>query len=347
MDLFLSLLLIAAGFVLIIKGGDWFVDAAVWVARITHMPEVLIGATIVSLGTTLPEITVSTIAAVNGDYGLAVTNSVGSMFCNVGLILGIGLLFSHLEVDRGQLWSKALLAVLTTLAILLFSLDGRVYLWETLLLLLIFVVYLTANIIEAVRKMKSGKAELKAPEPDDQGKGDEKPWFMILKFLLGAAGIALGAKLLVDNVTRLATQYLGISTSILGVTVVALGTSLPELVTCINSIRKNAVGMSLGNIIGANILNGTLITGICGLTAYFREGSMDAVSSDSLYQLSHQMLNTPILGAALALFVLLVLVVPLLIRKKSARWQGAVLLLTYLAYTVFLVLAVSGVIRFG
>lgn len=315
MELFLSLLCIAVGFVLIIKGGDWFVDAAVWVARITHMPEVLIGATIVSLGTTLPEITVSTIAAVNGDYGLAVTNSVGSMFCNVGLILGIGLLFSRLEVDRAQLRSKALPAVLTTLVILLFSLDGKFDLWETLLLFLLFIVYLTANIIEAVRRMKSGKVELKASEDGS----DEKPWFMILKFLLGAAGIALGAKLLVDNVTRLATQYLGVSTSILGVTVVALGTSLPELVTCINSIRKNAVGMSLGNIIGANILNGTLITGICGLTACLREGSMDVVSSDSLYRLSGGMLNTPILGAILALFVLLVLVVPLLIREKSSR----------------------------
>ena len=111
MELFLILVLIAAGFVLIIKGGDWFVDAAVWLARITCMPEVLIGATIVSLGTTLPEITVSTIAAVNGDYGLAVTNSVGSMFCNVALILGIGLSFSALRVDRSQIVGKVFLRV--------------------------------------------------------------------------------------------------------------------------------------------------------------------------------------------------------------------------------------------
>lgn len=340
MELFLILVLIAAGFVLIIKGGDWFVDAAVWLARITCMPEVLIGATIVSLGTTLPEITVSTIAAVNGDYGLAVTNSVGSMFCNVALILGIGLSFSALRVDRSQIVGKVILAVLTTLAILLVSLDGEVYLWETLLLLALFLAYLAANIAEAIRKLR---AEKRAPAlPREEVQDRKNPWLMVGTFLLGAACVAFGAKLLVDNVTRLATDYLGISTSILGVTVVALGTSLPELVTCIGSIRKKAVGMSLGNIIGANILNGTLITGICGLTAFFREGSMDAVSADSLFLLTNGRINTPVLGAILALFVLLVLILPLLIRKRSYRWQGAVLLLTYAAYTLFLILVVSG-----
>ena len=344
MELAIRLVVIAVCFVLIIKGGDYFLDAAIWFAEITKIPQVLIGATIVSVGTTLPEILVSTISAAQGDFGLALTNSVGSMYCNIAVVLGVSLAAVITVLNLKEFVQKMAIVVVTTLATFFFAMDGKLVLWEVLVLLALFVVYMVLNVLEARKVLKEGKFGKEVLERQQEARKKNKV-FMILSFVLGAAAIGLGAKFLVDNIEVVAVKFLGISTSVLGVSVVALGTSLPELVTAIKSIKKKSTAISFGNVMGANIINGTFLAGLCGAIGVAKDGACDIISGDILYQITNSVWNsTVMLGCICLLASVAILLVPLFLRKgKTARWQGYALMGIYLLYMVYLILMVCRV----
>ena len=345
MELALRLVVIGICFLLIIKGGDYFLDAAVWLAEITRIPQVLIGATIVSVGTTLPEILVSTISAAKGDFGLALTNSVGSMYCNIALVLGVALAATVTVLRLREFLPKMAVVVVTTAATFLFALDGALVLWEVIVLFVLFVLYMVLNLLEARKVLRSGNFSDEVLEKQRLAR-EKNPLLMVFSFLIGAAAIGLGAKFLVDNIQVVAVKFLGISTSILGVSVVAVGTSLPEFVTAVKSVRKGSAAISFGNVMGANIINGTLLAGICGAIGVAKDGVCDILSGDLLYQISGSVfLSTIMIGCILLVFSLAVLLIPLAVRKgKTARWQGFVLLTVYALYILYLILKVCRVL---
>ena len=308
-------LLFVVGLVCLIKGGDWFVDGASALARKFHLPELLIGATVVSIGTTLPEVMVSSISAVSGHGEIAYGNAIGSVICNTALIAAI-----TLAVRPGKADPKSL-----KLPVLFFFLAAAIYCVAAYLLGsftrpvgVVMLVVFAAYMILTVRQMKNG------PQPAaEEEKQEEMPaWKMILFLIVGAALIAVGAKLLVDNGTKIA-QALGVPESVIALTFVALGTSLPELVTAIVSLVKGHSDLSLGNVIGANVFNLVLVSGVCVTLAPF-----DVPQSAVLFGRNASL----VLEIPLMIAVMLLLTLPALLRGKLSRAQGILLLLIYAAF---------------
>lgn len=336
MESFLMYFLFVVGIVLIVKGGDWFVDGAVWVAEVTRIPKFIIGATIISVATTLPEIIVSTIAAVEGhgilvsgvgDYiaasqdkvGMAIGNGIGSVICNTAMILAISIMFMPIAVDRKDFAHKSFLLIAAMLALFAFSLSGSFSIAGGLVLLAIFAVYIADNI----RSAKVSTSEDDGERPST----DKKSVIMnIEKVVVGAAGIVIGSQLLVKNGSKIAAS-LGVSEAIIGVTIVAVGTSLPEFVTAITAIVKKQTDMSVGNVIGANVIDTTLILAVCS----FIYGGKLPVSAQNIY------LDFPI-----AIIVSLIAAVPTVIKKKFSRWQGVLMLIIYIAYLITVTVGLKG-----
>ena len=313
MQTFLAVVLFLVGLVLIVKGGDLFVDAAPWMAEASGMPKFLIGPTIVSLATTLPEVIVSLMAAVQRSTEMAIGNAVGSVTANTGLILAVSLIFMPAVIRRRQIAFKGILMIFSILTLWLLSRDGSLSLFESLLVLLLFVAFIIENISQA--GAEASAREKAAVEKGDLGKN-------VLKFLLGAAGLVVGSRLLVDNGTLLA-QAFGVSERVIAVTMVAIGTSLPELVTAITAIVKKQASLSVGNILGANIIDVTVILPLCALVS---GGSLPVASSSAAYDMP------------VCLAVAAVAVVPTLIWKRFSRIQGIVLVAIYVAYLSLTVL---------
>lgn len=303
------------GLVLIVKGGDVFVDAATWIAEATGIPKFIIGATVVSFATTLPELLVSSIAAVKGQNDMAIGNAVGSVTANVGLIMSISVLCIPALVKRKEVAFKGALMILAVAALFAFSTDLNLNLWQSIIMIAIFAVFMVENLI-------SGKKALGVAEEEQRPKATAKAMAVnIIKFIIGAAGIVVGADLLVDDGTVIATK-LGVSEAIIGVTIIAVGTSLPELVTTLTAIAKKQSDLSIGNIIGANIIDLTMILPICA----FLSGGTLPVGKQSAF------LDMPI-----CLLVICIAIIPTLIFKKLSRWQGALMVCIYIGYIAVLV----------
>lgn len=310
MNEFLVILLFALGIVLIVKGGDFFVDAASWIAEVSGIPKLIIGATIVSVATTLPELLVSVMAAIGGKTEMAVGNAVGSVTANIALIMAIGLIFMAGPIRRKDYLVKSMLMIGAAVIIAICAFFGEVNIIFSILLLIIFVAFIIENVISAKRN------SLENSEGNEAVKKDGKTIVInILKFVFGAAAIVWGADLLVDNGSVIA-RWLGVSERIIGVTIVAVGTSLPELVTTITAITKKQSSLSAGNIIGANIIDMTLIMPLCAVVS----GASLAIAS------------TAILDLVACLVVGAVAVLPALIMKKFTKWQGFLLLALYVTY---------------
>ena len=312
MSIWVELLLFVIGLVLIVKGGDLFVDAASWIAEVSGIPKFIVGATIVSLATTLPEMIVSLIAAGQGKVDMAVGNAVGSVTANTALIFAIAVLFMTVELTRRQYLTKSVILIASSAVVLLASLTGQFQFWGTIVLFLLFFAFIFENVKQARLEMHD------AEKPAFSGKELTKNLVM---FVLGAAGIVVGSRLLVDSGSAIAT-YLGVPESIIAVTLVAVGTSLPELVTTITSIIKKQSSLSAGNIIGANIIDLCLILPLC-----------DLVSAEKL-PISHQSI---VLDMPVCLLVVVTCVLPMLLRQKSSKVQGAVLLVLYIGYLIVLI----------
>lgn len=295
-------LLFAAGLVCIIKGGDLFVDAAGWIAEASGIPKFIIGATIVSFATTLPEMLVSVFAALEGNADIAVGNAVGSVTANTGLIMCLSLVCMTCLMERRQFGVKACLLLAAILSLFCFTRDGRLSVAEGLLVLVIFAGFLAESLISARREQGT---ELKEDEERPAVSGKTVAG-NIVKFVLGAAGIVLGAQLLIDNGSAIAA-LLGVPDAIVAATMIAVGTSLPELVTTLTAIRKRESSLSVGNIIGANIMDLTLILPLCSLIL----GKPLPVQSQGM-----------LLDIPACLVICAAVLVPALWKGKFQRWMG-------------------------
>lgn len=303
------------GLVCIVKGGDVFVDAATWIAEATKIPKFIIGATVVSFATTLPELLVSAFATAEGSNGIAVGNAVGSVTANVGLIMSISILCMPAVVKRSEVAFKGSLMVLACAALFAFSFNGHLTIAPSVIILLIFVIFMIENIV-------TGKKSMGIEHVENPIKVTGKDVAINLtKFVLGAAGIVVGSDLLVDEGTVIA-KSLGVSEAVIGVTLIAVGTSLPELVTTITAIIKKQSDLSIGNIIGANIIDLTLILPIC---SFISGGSLVIDKQSSL-------LDMPV-----CLLIISIAILPTIIRKKLTRAQGLIMICIYIGYVAVLV----------
>jgi len=335
MEILVPSVLFLLGLVIIIKGGDFFVDAAVWIAKVTGVPNILIGATIVSLATTLPELFVSTIATINGSPEMAIGNAVGSTICNIGLILAISVIFMSGNIDKKSFRSKGLLMVGSTLLLFFFSRDKVLSAYEGVVLLVLLVFYIVLNIYEA--KISRNTFQEVATTVQAKEKLDSKVIIInISKFVIGSIFIIVGAKLLVNNGQILA-RFLNIPEQIISLTLIALGTSLPELVTAINAIIKKEHGISIGNIIGANILNITMILGTCSIIS--PNGLV--IKTRNIYVFGNVFKNIPqtlYIDIPVTLVLMSLIVVPGAVFGKIKKANGVLLLGIYIAYISFLAL---------
>ena len=318
-----SLLLFAVGVVLLIKGGDWFVDSAVGIAKRFRVPEIIIGATVVSIGTTLPEVMVSTTAAINSNGAIAYGNAIGSIICNTSLIAALTIAIKPAKVDRKTITTPIIFffasAAIYMVAAYVF---GRFDRWLGVIMLLVFAAYMTMTIY------KGFKNPVQAEEAEEsEGEGSSLVKDLIV-LVISAALIAVGADMLEGSSVSLATMA-GIPTEVVGVTVVALCTSLPELVTAVTALAKGHGALSLGNIIGANIFNLVLVSGAAVTISPFAvpEGSKLLGYNTS------QLIEIPLMVGVMALMTL-----PTLIKGKLRRWQGISLLGIYVAFVVLQVL---------
>ena len=311
-------LLFAAGLVCIIKGGDLFVDAAGWIAEASGIPKFIIGATIVSFATTLPEMLVSVFAALEGNADIAVGNAVGSVTANTGLIMCLSLVCMTCLMERRQFGVKACLLLAAILSLFGFTRDGRLSVAESLLVLVIFAGFLAESLISARREQGT---ELKEDEERPAVSGKTVAG-NIVKFVLGAAGIVLGAQLLIDNGSAIAA-LLGVPDAIIAATMIAIGTSLPELVTTLTAIRKRESSLSVGNIIGANIMDLTLILPLCSLIL----GKPLPVQSQGM-----------LLDIPACLIICAAVLVPALWKGKFQRWMGFLAGGLYAAYLAVMLL---------
>ena len=322
MQLTITILLFLIGIVLIVKGGDFFVDAATWIAEVSGIPKVIIGATVVSLATTLPEMIVSVIAAVDGKVDMAVGNAIGSVTANIGLIMAISLIFMPGVINRKDYVPKAVLMFCSSLVIVASGKTGSVGVFISAVLLVLFVLFLMENIRSTQNSMGKNTSALQAAEktaPTAKVSMEKSVVITnLIKFVAGAAGIVIGANLLVNNGSELA-RYIGISERIIGVTLVAVGTSLPELVTTITAIVKKQSSLSLGNSLGANIIDLTLILPV----------SMICAGKPLPIAASSAMFDFP------ACFLVgCIAVIPMIISSKFKRWQGFALLAVYIGYLI-------------
>ncbi len=347
MNLLVPIFWLIIGLGLLIKGGDWFVDGASGIARRFHLPEILIGATVVSIGTTLPEVMVSAGAAVQGVGSIAYGNAIGSIICNTSLIAAI-----TIAIKPGPAARKSMIVPVSfffgSAAIYCFSsyVLGTFSRAIGIVLLTVFVVYMVTTVMRMKKSAASietvqleeqvgaltSEAELEARSGEDhtvesKEAGTKDSLFKdIVLLVVGAIFIAIGASLLNDNAQTIAREC-GVSEKVIGLTIVALGTSLPELVTAITSLIKGHGSLSLGNIIGANLFNLVLVSGVSVTLNPFDvpvSGYIAGINSSLV-------LDIPVM-----LGVMLILTVPTLIKQKLSRWQGVLLLGIYMAYTVLL-----------
>ena len=317
--------LLAFGFILLIKGGDWFVDAATGIAKRFHLPELLIGATVVSIGTTLPEVMTSAMGAASGSGAVAYGNAIGSIICNTSLIAAL-----TIAIKPGKADKKSLVFPVCFFfgAAAFYSFNayffGKFDLWMGLVLLAGFVVYMIINVINMKKNPSTEieEIEVESKNEDDEAKGGLIKDIGVL--IVAALVIAVGAYLLVESATTIAHQ-LKVPETIISLTIVALGTSLPELVTAITALMKGHGALSLGNIIGANIFNLVLVSG-----AAISINPFD-VPAEATFLGNNASL---IFDIPLVFLVMGIMTIPTVLTGKLRRWQGISLLTLYAAYCV-------------
>lgn len=342
-NIFVVVALFIVGLIFIIKGGDWFVDSASWIAEVLGVPKFVIGATIVSLATTLPEMIVSVVAAADGKVDMAAGNAVGSVTANTAMIMGIFIVCMPFAVKRKEFAPKALMMLAATVALTLGSsltglidvpgLEGKYHTLSTVGVVILFVIFI-AFFIENFISMKNSSVQLE-PSPDNIGLQEEdnivptkesvtgSDWVKnIVMFVVGAVCIVIGAQLLINGGTRIAKE-MNISERVIAVIAVAIGTSLPELVTTITALRKKEGALSVGNILGANIIDLTLILPICSFVSMGKGQGPLVVSTGSVFDM------------IICICAVSIVVIPTLFTKKLQRWQGVLSLGGYFAYVIY------------
>lgn len=306
MDFLLAIILLIVGFVMLIKGADWFVDGAAGIAARFGIPQLVIGLTIVAMGTSAPEAAVSITAALTGNAGITIGNVLGSNILNVLLILGITSVIITVPVQKSTVkWEMPFMHVITIVLAVLGFTGGRIERWEGMVLWIFFFIYF----VYLFRMAKQGTEE----EEEEM-----RPlWQQLLMLVIGIAGIVIGSDLTVDNATIIAAK-LGMDDRLIGLTIVAFGTSLPELVTSVTAAKKGKADIAIGNIVGSNVFNILFVVGTTALITpvAFKTGF--------------------IVDSAVALGAGLLLWFAVMKDNRLKRPAGVVMLLGYALYFVYL-----------
>ena len=311
----LVIILFFVGFFLITKGADIFIDCTVKIGRKTGISELILGATIVSFATTLPELTVSVFASIDNYTTMSLGNAVGSIICNTGLILGLVVIISPFKVDKNMFSSKSIILLISVLTLMVLGANGSISRGDGFILIVLLIVFMYSNI-----KSVSGKNRINSPNNmqsnscDNIKSSKHENLKVGVLFVLGLIMMVVGSKLLVDNVVKIANS-IGVPQGIISLTVIALGTSLPELVSSLTAIKKKHHGISVGNILGANILNIVSVIGISSLI-------------NDLPILSQNMR----IDFEFMTIILLILILPTIKSGKLYRVQGLLLLSSYIIY---------------
>lgn len=302
-------ILFIIGFVLITKGADFFINATVEIGKRTNISELILGATIVSFATTLPELTVSLFASIDNHATMSLGNAVGSIICNTGLILGMVIFVSPFTTDRKMFTSKSAILLFSIIMLIILGLDGSIDRLDGCILLIILGVYMYTNYKTVVRDVNKNYLYYCLTQQNDMS-----VFNIIIFFILGITMMIIGSRLLVDNGVKIA-EFIGIPQGIVSLTVIALGTSLPELVSSITAVKKKHHQISVGNILGANILN--IVSVI----------SISSIPNSIPILLQNIRIDYPIM-----ILVVLILIVPTVIKNKLYRIQGLLMLCTYIMY---------------
>ena len=317
----ISVLLFAVGLVLLIKGGDWFVDGATGIAKRFNLPDIVVGATVVSIGTTLPEVMVSTTGALAGSGAMAYGNAIGSIICNTALIAAISITCNPGPVNVKSMRTPAIFFFCSSAIYCLAAYGlGTFPRWMGFVMLTIFVCYMVLTVRNGLKNPDSS-----AEEEEEESK-PKSLWQELLLLVIGAAVIAVGADLLVEHGQIIAIG-LGVPETVVALLFVALGTSLPELVTTITSLKKGRASLGVGNVIGANVFNLVLVSGVAVSLAPFD------------VPVENELLNTGlnlslVFDIPVMLLVMSLMIFPALAKKKLGRWQGIALLCIYAAFCV-------------
>lgn len=314
--IFLQILLLIVGFAMLIKGADWFVDGAAGLARKMGIPQLVIGLTIVAMGTSAPEAAVSISAALQGTADIAIGNVVGSNILNILIILGITALIRSIKIQKSTLWIEIPFMIVITIILIFLGRSGLVVsLAEGIILLILFVAYLTYLFILS----KKGNLQDEAEEEGEKKPIKNKVWFRIIMLVVGGIVIVLGSNITVNAATAI-TEAVHISERFIGLTIVALGTSLPELVTSVVAARKGNADIAIGNIVGSNIFN---ILFVIGLSSFITPVIYPA---------------TFLIDGIVAVLAGVLLFVSVLKGRELKKVWGIVFLVAYAAYFVYLVL---------
>lgn len=311
----ISVFFIIVGFALLILGADWLVNGASSIAKKFHIPEIIIGLTIVSIGTSMPELFVSTTSALEGLSDMSIGNVVGSNLCNLLLILGLSTIIKPVRFQKEtRLFEIPMCLIFTVIFIVLCNTGGTINKVEAVLLLLLFLLFITYTIFMAKKQSSQEKQE----EVKIQ-----KKLLPILKdillIILGVIGLKIGGDLAVENAVNIA-NYFGVSEKIIGLTILAVGTSLPELVTSVTAAIKGNSDIAIGNIIGSNIFNMLLIIGVAAF--------INPIS----YNFSYNM-DLIVLVVATLILALFPVIPP---KNEMSRANGIIYFLMYVGYIGYL-----------
>ena len=243
--MFLQVIILLAGFLFLVKGADWFVEGAASIAKKLGIPQLIIGLTIVAMGTSMPEAAVSITAAINKNAGITIGNVVGSNILNIFIILGITAVITNVAIQKSTLLYEIPFMTVITIILLIFGITGsEVTFIEGVIFWILFLIYLGYLFVMAKKGNNQEEAEAK----------DNPVWKCMLLMVIGGILVVKGSDFAVSGATEIA-RYFGMSERFIGLTIVALGTSLPELVTSVTAARRGNTGIAIGNIVGSNIFN--------------------------------------------------------------------------------------------
>ena len=308
MSIALSVLWLLVGFVLLIKGADFFVDGSSSIAKIMKVPSVVIGLTIVAMGTSAPEAAVSITAGISGSNEIAISNVVGSNIFNMLVVVGVCALIKPFALDKTILKRDFPVNIAASVILLIMMVLGSALgLIDGVILLVLMALYITWLVVSAIRNREESSEEIKTLSPI----------LSVIYIIGGLAAVIFGGDLVVDNATVLA-KAMGWSETFIGLTIIAIGTSLPELVTSIVASKKGENGLALGNVVGSNIFNIMLILGL--------SSSLSPIAVDS----------RAIINVVFLLVMTILMFLLCVIRKKLTRVEGAIMVSLYAAYTGYL-----------
>ena len=302
----MAYLLVLIGFAMLIKGADIFVEGASSIAKRFHIPEMIIGLTIVAMGTSLPELSVSFISALNGQSDMSIANAIGSNIFNLLMILGVSAFIKTLPIKESSV-GDILVLISATLLLFVLASFGHSLVWFDGLIMLCLFAYFIRNMIK---------------ESKNNNEENSKPLSMIktiIFIILGAVGIICGGNLVVNGATTIA-QIFGMSDNLIGLTVVALGTSLPEFVTSVMATKKGKLDIAIGNVIGSNIFN---ILFVLGISSLFNALTISAVT---------------LIDVFFSLFITIALLCVVCKFKRIGKLSGVTFIILYISYMIFTII---------